>query len=540
MRPIDSVVVTPAPSPVHRAAVAREARFLRLSSRLSSRVSFLTLTLSVSLALPTAINAPAQAQPVGLPSMGATSGAELSPMLERKLGEAIMVQGRRDPTYIDDPELRQYLRAMGRRLAAHAPGGGVAELDVFGVRDAAINAFAMPGGYIGIHSGLIVASETEAELAGVLAHEIGHVAQRHIARGFTQQGQNSGLMMASMAAALIAALAGGGADLATGVATFGQAAAVSRQLGFSRDAEREADRAGFDMMARAGYDPAGMARMFGRLMNASRLNDGLGGGTYATTHPLSIQRLSDIQGRLNARAAPASGSANQGSDDFWFIRAKLRVLQAGDSQGQRAVAQQLRAETKAATSVARRTAAHYGLALSALARNSLHEAGAALASARRQANADGHDFPYLAALEVRIATAASDLQQALALARAAWRQWPDHRALAFALAESLQRAGLDAEAVVFLRETAARWGESEPRLLQLLAQSEERAAQPIAARLSMASYYERIGALPAAVSQLNQARGLSKDFYQQAQIDVRIRDLKTRMDEDRALLARFR
>jgi len=471
--------------------------------------------------------------------MGTASGAELSPLLERKLGEAIMVQGRRDPTYIDDPEVRQYLRAMGRRLAAHAPGGGVAELDVFGVRDAAINAFAMPGGYIGIHSGLIVASETEAELAGVLAHEIGHVAQRHIARGFTQQGQNSGIMMASMAAALIAALAGGGADLATGVAAFGQAAAVSRQLGFSRDAEREADRAGFDMMTKAGYDPAGMARMFGRLMNASRLNDGLGGGAYATTHPLSIQRLSDIQGRLNARtnANPAPDSDDQSSDDFWFIRAKMRVLQTGDSQGQRAVAQQLRAEVDAAAvSAVRRTAAHYGLALSALARNNLGEARVALASAR----AYERDFPYLAALDIRIATAAGDAQQALALARAAWRQWPDHRALAFALAESLQRAGLDTEAVVFLRERAARWGESEPRLWQLLAQSEEHAGQPIAARLSMATYYERIGALPAAVSQLNQARGLSKDFYQQSQIDVRIRDVKTRMDEDRALLARFR
>jgi len=471
--------------------------------------------------------------------MGTASGAELSPLLERKLGEAIMVQGRRDPTYIDDPEVRQYLRAMGRRLAAHAPGGGVAELDVFGVRDAAINAFAMPGGYIGIHSGLIVASETEAELAGVLAHEIGHVAQRHIARGFTQQGQNSGIMMASMAAALIAALAGGGADLATGVAAFGQAAAVSRQLGFSRDAEREADRAGFDMMTKAGYDPAGMARMFGRLMNASRLNEGLGGGAYATTHPLSIQRLSDIQGRLNARtnANPAPDSDDQGSDDFWFIRAKMRVLQTGDSQGQRAVAQQLRAEVDAAAlSAVRRSAAHYGLALSALARNNLGEAREALASARTPR----HDFPWLAALDIRIATAAGDAQAALTLARAAWQQWPEHRALAFALAESLQRAGLDSEAVVFLREHAARWGESEPRLWQLLAQSEERAGQPIAARLSMATYYERIGALPAAVSQLNQARGLSKSFYQQSQIDVRIREVKTRMDEDRALLARFR
>jgi len=480
--------------------------------------------------------------------MGAASGAELSPLLERKLGEAIMVQGRRDPSYIDDPEVRQYLRAMGRRLAAHAPGGGLADIDVFGVRDVVINAFAMPGGYIGIHSGLIVAAETEAELAAVLAHEIGHVAQRHIARGFTQQGQNSGLMMASMAAALIAALAGGGTDLATGVAAFGQAAAVSRQLSFSRDAEREADRAGLDMMSKAGYDPAGMARMFGRLMNASRLNEGMGGGQYATTHPLSIQRLSDIQGRLNASSyAAALQGHDESSDDFWFIRAKMRVLQARDAQGQRAVAQQLRAEALAVAASARRVAAYYGLALSALARNNLPQAREALQQARASAGAivgandaaAGRDFPYLAALDVHIAAAANEAEEALASARAAWQHWPEQRALAFALADSLQRAGQDAEAVEFLRERAARWGESEPRLLQMLAQSEERVGQPIAARLSMARYFERIGALPAAVSQLNQARGLSKDFYQQSQIEARIRDIKTRMDEDRALLARF-
>jgi len=123
---------------------------------------------SVALALLAGPDVPVLAQPVGLPSMGAASGAELSPALERKLGEAIMVQGRRDPAYIGDPDVRQYLGDMGRRLAAHAPGGMI-EVDVFGVRDFAINAFAMPGGYIGIHSGLIVSSASESELAGVLA-----------------------------------------------------------------------------------------------------------------------------------------------------------------------------------------------------------------------------------------------------------------------------------------------------------------------------------------------------------------------------------
>ena len=143
---------------------------------------------------------------------------------------------------------------MGRKLAAFAPGA-VPEVEMFGVRDPEINAFAMPGGFIGVNTGLIVSSGSESELAAVLAHEIGHVVQRHIARGMTQQSQNSMVMLASLAGALLAALAGGGGNLAMGVAAFGQAAAINRQLGFSRDAEREADRAGFTMLTKAGYDP---------------------------------------------------------------------------------------------------------------------------------------------------------------------------------------------------------------------------------------------------------------------------------------------
>jgi len=462
--------------------------------------------------------------------MGSASGAELSPVLERKLGEAIMIQGRRDPSYIDDSDVRQYLDTMGHRLAAYAPGGAT-QIEVFGVRDATINAFAMPGGYIGINSGLIVATESESELASVLAHEIGHVAQRHIARGFTQQSQNSGLMMASMAAALLAALAGGSADLANGVAAFGQAAAVSRQLSFSRDAEREADRAGFEMLRKAGYDPTGMVHMFNRLMGTARLNEGVGGSTYATTHPLSIQRMSDIQGRLNATRS----TRHIDSDDFWFVRARLRMLQSDDARKQRNSVQLLQEEARALSGM-RQAAAWSGLAYAALMRNDFDGAREALA----QAQSGGRQSPYLAVLGIRIAVAAGEIEQALTLARAAWQQWSERRSLAFALAESLQRAKQDQDAVAFLHGRVAAWGDIEPRFHQLLAQSEERLGNRIAARLSMATYYSLTGALPSAVSQLNQARGLSKDFYEQSQIDVRIRTMRSRMDEERKLLEQFR
>ncbi|WP_431194772.1 M48 family metalloprotease [Achromobacter xylosoxidans] len=482
-----------------------------------------------ALAVP-ALPATAWAQPVGLPSMGAASSADLSPALERSLGEAIMSQGRRDPTYVDDPELSQYLTTMGRKLAAFSPGT-VPEVEMFGVRDPEINAFAMPGGFIGVNTGLIVSSGSESELAAVLAHEIGHVVQRHIARGMTQQSQNSMVMLASLAGALLAALAGGGGNLAMGVAAFGQAAAINRQLGFSRDAEREADRAGFTMLTKAGYDAQGMAQMFSRLMNASRLNEGAGGGSWASTHPLSIERMSDVQNRV--RSLPVSRHVD--SDDFWYIRAKMRVVQGRDAVSLRTAGQQLQDEAQALSGV-RRSAAYYGLALQAFQRNSLDEAERQLT----QAQADGRDSPQMAKLAVDIALARKDNRRAQDLAQAATRRWPEQRALGIAYATALQANGRHAEAQDYLRAKIKQWGSDEPGLYQMLAQSEERTGKPVQARRDLARYYVMTGAFAAAESQLQQARGMSSDFYEQSQIDVQIKEVKDKLAEERQLLERFK
>ncbi len=482
-----------------------------------------------ALALP-ALPATAWAQPVGLPSMGAASAADLSPALERSLGEAIMSQGRRDPTYVDDPELSQYLTTMGRKLAAFSPGA-VPDVEMFGVRDPEINAFAMPGGFIGVNTGLIVSSGSESELAAVLAHEIGHVVQRHIARGMTQQNQNSMVMLASLAGVALAALAGGGGNLAMGVAAFGQAAAINRQLGFSRDAEREADRAGFTMLTKAGYDAQGMAQMFSRLMNASRLNEGAGGGSWASTHPLSIERMSDVQNRV--RSLPVSRHVD--SDDFWYIRAKMRVVQGRDAVSLRTAGQQLQDEAQALSGV-RRSAAYYGLALQAFQRNSLDEADRQLA----QAQADGRDSPQMAKLAVDIALARKDNRRAQDLAQAATRRWPEQRALGIAYATALQANGRHAEAQDYLRAKIKQWGADEPSLYQMLAQSEERTGKPVQARRDLARYYVMTGAFAAAESQLQQARGMSTDFYEQSQIDVQIKEVKDKLAEERQLLERFK
>lgn len=469
------------------------------------------------------------AQPVGLPSMGAASALELSPALEATLGDAIMEEGRRDPSYISDPDVSQYLTNMGRRLAAQSVGANSQRITVFALRDASINAFALPGGYIGVNSGLIVSSQTESELASVISHEIAHVTLRHIARGMTQSSQTNTLMIAALAGALLAALAGSG-DLAMGVAAFGQAAAIDRQLGFSRQAEQEADRTGFEMMRKAGFDTRGMMRMFNQLMNASRLNEGAGGNVYTSTHPLSVQRMSDIENRINDDNA----NVKPDSDTFWYIRAKLRLVQARDAQSIRNALSVLDGETQKATGVIQ-SAAWYGLAYEAWRKKEY----AAAASALAKASAQGRSSPEITELAIHLALDQGKYESASSLASDAVQRWPDNLAVALAQAQALQKAGDDSTAVKLLKRRTLQWPDV-PRLHQLQAQGYERLGQKIEARQSMAAYYELIGALPAAVAQLQQARNLSNDFYLQSQLDVQIRTMQEKLKADRALLERFR
>lgn len=461
--------------------------------------------------------------------MGVASSAELSPGLEQTLGAAIMEQGRRDPSYIADPDISQYLTGLGYDLARHAPGGVGQSITVFALRDRQINAFALPGGYIGINSGLVVASESESELASVIAHEIGHVMQRHIARGMTQSSQSSAIMMASLAGALLAAMAGSG-DLAMGVAAFGQAAAVDRQLGFSRQAEQEADRVGFEMMTRAGYDPRGMTQMFNRLSHVSRLNEGAGGNVYTRTHPLSVQRLSDIENRVRS----VGRVSRQENPSFWFVRAKLRILEARDSQARNNALAVLRRDAQHSTGV-EQAAAWYGIAYDARLKQDYVTANQALANI----GTNGDNSSEVAALQAGLLLDQGDVDRSLDLSRTSWARWPDSQAIALALVEGLQKTGRDAAAVEFLQERVKHWADV-PRFHQLLAQSYERLGQGVEARRAMANYYELTGALPTAVEQLQQARGMTSDFYLQSQLDVEIRTLKDRLVADRALLERFR
>src|SRR5712691_536281 len=210
---------------------------------------------------PRALAQPLPAQSAApLPNLGGSGDSILSPQTERRLGESIMREIKfREPSYVEDPEVGEYLSELGARLT-QAMTGARYDFEFFVIRDPTVNAFALPGGFVGVHTGLISAADTESEVASVLAHELGHVTQRHISRMFGREQQMQMPMLAALAAAVVLGLKR--PDLASGAVAATQAGAVQSQLGYSRDFEREADRVGLQALGEAGYDPRAMAVFF--------------------------------------------------------------------------------------------------------------------------------------------------------------------------------------------------------------------------------------------------------------------------------------
>jgi predicted Zn-dependent protease len=274
---------------------------------------FTALVVSLALLVPSALpSAWAQNQ---LPALGDPASDDFSIATEHQLGAEIMREIRADPDYLDDPILLEYIQSLWQPLVAQARVRGNLSADIdqrlawepFLVRDKEVNAFALPGGYVGVNLGLIAMTATRDELASVLAHEMSHITQRHIARSIGNAKRQSLMSLAAMLAGLVVASRAGnsGVDAAQAAVVGSQALAVQGQLNFSRDMEREADRVGWQVMTGAGFSPGGMASMFEKLDQSSRLNDA-GGYPYLRSHPLTSERIGEARARMGAAPqAPA-------------------------------------------------------------------------------------------------------------------------------------------------------------------------------------------------------------------------------------------
>lgn len=291
------------------------------------------------------------AQSSALPSLGDVSGMSIA--AERRLGDSIARDIYRDPDYLDDPVLVDYLNALWQPLlgAARSRGDIPPELSdrlawqLLISRDKRVNAFALPGGYMGVQLGLIAVTETAPELASVMAHELSHVSQRHIARMLSKQDQMAPWLMGAMILGVLAARSNG--DVANAAIAGSQAVAIQNQLNFSRDMEREADRVGFGVLTGAGFEGQGFVSMFEKLQQAARLNDD-GSFPYLRSHPLTSERVADMHARVPLAAAQPSGprvgapavpNLSPPRELHQLMAARARVLAENGPDRQRAWAQ---------------------------------------------------------------------------------------------------------------------------------------------------------------------------------------------------------
>lgn len=467
----------------------------------------------------------AGAAAVGLPDLGDESQVDVSPVLERKAGESVFNDIRvNDPAYLDDPEVKSYLDTLGNRLAAATGVPGISFV-FFPMRDPQINAFATYGGYVGVNSGLIVEAQTESELAGVLSHEISHVTQRHLARGISQQKRSSLPMMIAMAVALLAARSN--AQVSQAAIVGSQAAAMQSQLSFTREMEREADRVGFDVLRRAGFDVNGMADFFKRLERATRLYEN-NAPSYLRTHPLSGERMSDMQNR----AAEVRFKQIPDSPEFLLVRAKLRAEQGPAHDAVIHFANVLQERKFAAEYPAR-----YGYARALLRDRQFDAAERELKPIRRirlglPTQATSAALAMIEHLAAEIATARGDFSAAESIYRDAIKIYAGSQALRYGLLDTLIQAKrlplAEAAVNAALKETP-----SDEQLYSFQARIAAAQGQIFLQHRAQAEVYARQGRLQAAIEQLQFAQQ-AKDgnFYDMSAVDARLRELKRRLADE--------
>jgi len=452
-----------------------------------------------------------------LPDLGSVGDIVLSAQAERRIGESVVRDIRfRDPAYMDDPEVADYLNKLGGQLVRANPAARQ-DFQFFAMHDPVVNAFALPGGFVGVNTGLINLADTESELASVLAHEIAHVSQRHIARGFAQEQQMQLPMLAAIAAAVL--LGRAHPDLASGALVAAQAGSAQVSLAYSRDFEREADRIGLQTLETAGFDPRAMAVFFEKLQRSMRVSDDGSVPGWLRTHPMTVERIADAQNK--AAAMPYRQHVD--SLDFFLVRAKLRAESGEAARAVRhfqAAVKDQRYESE--------VAARYGLAFALLRAGKTKDAAAEMAQLRGL----GASSAMIELLDARVKLAAGERSAALALLEKASDRFPESHALAYAHVSELQAEGRNDEALAALRE-AQRLHPRDAHIYALQAQTYAALGKRLLQHQAQGEAYALQGNLPGAIDQLQIARAAGDgDFYQLSMVDARLKELRAQHAEE--------
>ena len=388
---------------------------------------------------------PSHQSALNLPSLG--DGADISLSAERRLGDRIARELYRDPDYLEDPVLDEYLQSLWQPLVkgAQVRGDLSPELQerfawkILIGRDRSVNAFALPGGYLGIHLGLISVVSSRDELASVMAHELSHVTQRHISRSMGDQARMTPWVIGAMILGMLAASKS--AQGAQAMIMGGQAVAAQSQLNFSRDMEREADRIGYGVMSEAGFDTQGFVTMFGKLQQASSLNDN-GSFPYLRSHPLSSERMADMQARQELQT-PRAANLNQDLVQA-MMSARARVMSQPGVDTLRAWANESKDSSLTLQTPTKRMGILYGACLSFLQLRELPQARALLPRIRQSADNNSQALRLIQLLAVELAFKEDNMHAALksltAMNHSENRTWPRPELIFTAMASARLQA----------------------------------------------------------------------------------------------------
>jgi predicted Zn-dependent protease len=442
-----------------------------------------------------------------LPDLGEVSRQYFSDQEEQALGRAIMRDVYADPHYLDDPEIETYLNQLGYKLVSVSTRNQ-REFNFFVVNDPSINAFAMPGGNIGVHTGLLLAAQSESELASVVGHEIAHVTQDHIARMIASQSQSQWPTMAALALALLAARSN--PNVASAAIASTQAYSIQNQLNYSRDYEREADRLGYEMLTRGGFDPRGMSGFFSRLERANRFYDS-SAPAYLRTHPLTTDRISDMQSR--SETAPYQQVAD--SLDFQLVRARLRAQENSPADAVLAARNALKDKRYSSE-----TAARYGLVTALVRARQFKEAEAEVQ--KLLSGKPAH--PMIQQLAAHAALAAGTPALALQRYQTGNEAHPGYRPLQYGHIEALLAARRSQDALTRVDRQLALYP-LDRRLWRLAAQTHAQLGHRLLSHRAQAEASALSGNLVAAIEQISLGlKAADGSFHEMSAAEARRRE----------------
>ncbi|NOU00861.1 MAG: M48 family metallopeptidase, partial [Gallionella sp.] len=437
----------------------------------------------------------------GLPDLGDVSRGVLNPLQERQIGQQSMLQIRASKQFLDDAEVNDYLNQLGSKLVESSSEPSL-EFEFFAINDYNVNAFAMPGGFVGVNAGLLLTTQSESELASVLSHEISHVTQHHLARMVAGQQGDS---IAALAAIALAILAARGSSQATEAIVVGaQAGLVQRQLDFTRQNEEEADRIGLQLLQKTGFNVHAMPEFLERLRKATWLVDS-NAPNYLRTHPITSERVAEIENRVQSQPYQLLPD----SLNFQLVRTKLIGAQKTPQQAIAYFNDALNGQ-KYGNPIAQR----YGLISALLRNNELDLAAHELITLRKQVK---HN-PMVETLTGQVKRAAKNNTAALGFYRTAVQSFPQHRALIYDYVSLLLQDKQADVALKLLAEQLIRHP-SDTTLYELQAKAFEMQGKTLEQHQAQAYSYSWQGNVYAAIEQLELAKQAGGSFYQLSTIE---------------------